>query len=172
MRGGTITMRLVVLLLAVVLAGCTRAAGPLPAATVAAPADPAAAEAIQPVAVAFAPVTGVPPDVRFGLESLLKAYAGSRNITVVAEDDPAAQYHLKGRFNAVATTVNATLVYVWEVFDANGRRVTRFAGQEQADGTTGDPWTKVAGQIGPAARETIDALADWLRTQPARKPLP
>jgi hypothetical protein len=53
---------------------------------------------------------------------------------------------------------------VWDVYDADGNRIHRFTGQEPTGGGGADPWTAVTVEvIDDAARETIDALADWAR---------
>ena len=113
---------------------------------------------------AFATVTSVPSAFVFALEDSLEEAAATRGVTLVAEDDPTATYRVNGYLSAVGDVNGILMVYVWDVFDADGRRVHRFSGQQPAPGAGADPWTGVdAEMIDIAARETIDALADWVR---------
>ncbi len=124
-------------------------------------AAPVTGEAVR---VAFAEITGTPGAMKYAMEDSLKGYATSRNLVVVPEGDPTAVYHIKGYLQAVGDTTGGLLIYTWDVTDTSGRKVHRFSGQQVTTGTEADPWASVtAVQIGDAARETIDALADWLR---------
>lgn len=166
------TIRLAAVCLAMALTACTRAETAPPAATAVTGASVPAEEKPAPVPITIAPILGIPADPRFSLDDLLKTYAGSRNLTVVAEDDPTAVYHLKGRFSAVSTATVTTMVYVWTATDVSGHRVFRFAGQQVSGGTVSDPWITISGgQLGEAARDTIDTFADWVRRQGTAKPL-
>ena len=129
--------------LALALAACTRV-GP-PVATAAPVTSGAPATQAEPTPITIAPVTGIPGDDRFSLESLLKQYAASRKFTVVDADDPTAVYHLKARFSALSTASTEVLVYSWDVTDAAGRRILHFSGQQTGNGTDTDPWTQVTG---------------------------
>jgi len=112
---------------------------------------------------AFAPVENVPGEFAYAMEDALKAYAPTRSLTLV-EDGGGATYRVKGYLSAIGDTHRVLLVYVWDVFDAAGNRVHRISGQEPASGGGADPWSAVEGpMIDVAARETIDALADWVR---------
>lgn len=112
----------------------------------------------------FATVTGVPAAMRFALEDSLKRYAKTRNLTIVAADDPSAIYRVKGYLSAIGDTSGTLLVYTWDVSDAGGIPLYRISGQETAGGSEADPWVGVGvTQIDAAARETIDKLADWVR---------
>lgn len=114
---------------------------------------------------AFDPVENVPGEFVFAMEDALKAYAPTRNLALASQDDAdAATYRVRGYLSAIGDTHRVLLVYVWDVFDAAGNRVHRVSGQEPAPGGGADPWSAVeAAMIDVAARETIDALADWVR---------
>ena len=117
------------------------------------------------VAFAFAPVSGVPAEMRFALEDSLKRWAGTRQLLIVPEGDPQAVYHVKGYLSAVGDTTGTLLVYTWDVSDARGTRLYRISGQETAGGSEADPWVGVSTtEVDAAARETIDKLADWVRS--------
>ena len=118
----------------------------------------------EAVRFAFAEITGTPGAMRYAMEDYLKQYAASRNLVIVAEDDPTAVYRVKGYLQAVGDTTGGLLIYTWDVSDAAGRKLHRFSGQLVTARTEADPWAAVTvTQIGDAARETIDGLADWLR---------
>ena len=113
---------------------------------------------------AFARVANVPGAVAFAFEDALRAVAATRKLTILEEDDPTATYRVKGYLSAIGDTNGILMVYVWDVFDANGTRVHRITGQEPAEASGADPWAGVKPKvIDNAARETVDALADWVR---------
>ncbi|MEJ0013552.1 MAG: hypothetical protein WDM94_13210 [Bauldia sp.] len=117
----------------------------------------------EEVHFAFAPVTGVPADMRFALEDSLKKYAATRALTIVAPGDPTAVYQVKGYLSAIGDDAGTVLVYTWDVADAFGTPLYRISGQESAAGSPTDPWIGITGvEMDAAARDTIDKLADWV----------
>jgi hypothetical protein len=119
----------------------------------------------QAVSFAVSTVTAIPGTFAFILQDELKAFAASRNLVVITDDDPTATYQVKGYISAIGDANRVMLVYVWDVFDASGNRLHRFSGQEPAGKGSVDPWTAVTKEvIRDAARETVDALAEWIRT--------
>lgn len=115
------------------------------------------------VRFAFAPVTGVPGEMRFQLESSLKKFAATRDLAIVPDGDPSATYHVRGYLSAVGDASGTLLVYVWDVTDLGGTPLYRVSGQEAAPGSPADPWEGMkAEQVDRAARDTIDKLADWV----------
>lgn len=112
---------------------------------------------------AFRPMSGAPAEMLFQLEDDIKKEATVRDIRLVAADDPAAVYYVQGYISAVGDTHSALMVYVWDVF-YQGNRIHRFSGQEPAPGSGSDPWSGVTeNTVAAAARETIDAMAEWIR---------
>jgi hypothetical protein len=121
---------------------------------------------VQGTAVKFAmtTVTGIPGRFDITLQQSLKKFAATRNLTLVPFGDQTATYRVEGYISAIGDVNRVILVYVWDVFDASGNRVHRFSGQEPTEGGGVDPWTAVQPLvIDAAARDTIDALADWAR---------
>jgi hypothetical protein len=121
---------------------------------------------VQGPSVKFAvtTVTGIPGRLQIALEDSLQKFAATRNLAIVSYGDATATYRLEGYISAVGDVNRVLLVYVWDIFDADGSRIHRISGQEPARGGGVDPWTAVTVQlIDDAARETIDALADWAR---------
>ncbi len=116
------------------------------------------------VRFAFAPVTGLPGEMRFALQTDLTRYATTRQLAVVPQGDPTATYQVTGYLSAVGDSNGTLLVYVWDVSDLRGTPLYRISGQEAAPGSATDPWAGIQTvQIDQAARETIDKLADWVR---------
>ena len=109
-------------------------------------------------------VTGIPGRFQIALDDSLKKFAATRNLTIVPLGDRAATYRLEGYISAVGDVNRVLLVYVWDIYDAAGKRIHRLSGQEPASGGGADPWSAVSiALIEDAARQTIDALADWAR---------
>ena len=119
----------------------------------------------EQVRISFADVTGIPGQMRFEMADALKQYAKDRNLVVVPVGDPTVTYALKGYLSAVGDATGGLLIFIWDVYDPTGQPLRRFSGQEAIGGSEADPWAAVSGgHIDAAARETIDNLADWLRT--------
>lgn len=126
---------------------------------------PAPVKGRELVRFAFITVTGVPAQMRFELEKSLKKYAVTRNLAISIEDDPTATYRIKGYLSAVGDVNGTLLVYTFDVFDSAGTPLHRISGQQSAAGSDSDPWTGIGtSQIDDAARETIDELAEWVRS--------
>jgi hypothetical protein len=116
------------------------------------------------VKFALTTVTGIPGKFQVALDESLKKFAMTRDMKLVAFGDNSATYRVEGYISAIGDSNRVILVYVWDVFDASGNRIHRFSGQEPAGDGGVDPWTAVDLKvIDNAARETIDALADWTR---------
>jgi hypothetical protein len=117
------------------------------------------------IPVAVEPLTGAPAEELYAMEDAMKAIAPSRQLKLVAADDKTAVYRMKGYISAVGDATNVLLVYVWDVSDAAGNKLHRISGQQRAKGSSTDPWAGVSQRdVSEAARETIDALAAWLKT--------
>ncbi|MCO6393198.1 hypothetical protein GTW25_19440 [Aliihoeflea aestuarii] len=70
---------------------------------------------------------------------------------------------MKGYFSAFTEGAQTTVIYVWDVIDASGNRLTRIQGQERAPRVTGEGWASVEPQVmDRIADQTIDAYASWL----------
>ena len=155
------------LCMALALAGCgttKETAGEAPAMS------PLSAMAQKPAPVkgaearfAFAPISGPPVDVLRTMSAALNKEAKAHKLNVVPTGDPSAIYEVRGYLSAVDDHTKATLVYVWDVFDATGIRLHRISGQLSAEpAADGDPWTGVdQGAIDTAAKRSIAALAKW-----------
>jgi hypothetical protein len=111
---------------------------------------------------AFAPVTGVPSELLQTLNTTLTKHAAARHLNVVPVGDPKATYTVKGYLSAIGDSRSTLLVYTWDVFDRDGSRLRRVAGQEFGDGASTDPWTGISSRtVEGVARTTVDELAAW-----------
>lgn len=111
---------------------------------------------------AFAPVTGAPSSLITALNSAIVDHAKERGVTIVQDGDPTAVYTVRGYLSAVGDSQNTLLVYVWDVFDRDGRRLHRFSGQETGSGSVVDPWQGIKeATVRDAARSAIDDLKAW-----------
>lgn len=114
---------------------------------------------------AFMTLTGIPGQARFDMEAALKRYAATRNLKIITEDSATATYRIRGYLSALGDQNGTLLVYTWDVYDTAGKPLHRISGQETAKGSFSDPWASIRGdQINAAARDTIDRLADWVRS--------
>lgn len=157
----------------VMLAGCLAAAcsavqmgeGPPPISPGASLAMRAAPIKGADARFAILPIIGAPTDISVAMSRALREDAESRNVTLVEQDDPSATYRVKGYLSAIGDASGASLVYVFDVLDTNGRRLHRISGQEHGNPASTDPWTGIRPATATAAaRRAIDALADWAGT--------
>ncbi|MBN9059439.1 MULTISPECIES: hypothetical protein [Kaistia] len=110
----------------------------------------------------FAPVTGAPSNILNKLSSQLGQEAVAQNVALVPSGDPQATYVVKGYLSAVGDSSGTILVYVWDVFDASGRRVHRISGQETSANGSQDPWLGIDdATVSNVARRTVAAIVAW-----------
>ena len=128
-------------------------------------ADPLAAR-VPPVA--FLPVTGAPQSTVTTLAGSMRRAAQEQAVPVVVSIRDGARYQLKGYFSALDDQGGTTLVYVWDVLDANGSRIHRISGQERGGASRGDPWIGISEEvIDRVARSTMLSLRNWLQSRGA-----
>ncbi len=112
---------------------------------------------------AFEPFNGVPGNTADSLSNRLGNEAKRQGLTLVRRVGAPSTYRVKGHLSAAGDNSSSTIIYVFDVYDANGRRVHRFSGQETASATSGDPWTGISGEtLNLLAERTILALKSWL----------
>ncbi|TCT13620.1 hypothetical protein EDC22_101490 [Tepidamorphus gemmatus] len=150
------------MLLAVPLVGCqTDPATPPPPQSQQTTLPPPAAT--QPVTIAFEPIVGLPPSRATVLATELGIGAAEMTLPVVGRDSPDVRFRIKGYFSAAAAAGQTRISYVWDLFDADGRRVHRIAGSEVIPATLPDPWQAVADEtLRTIARNTAMALRQWI----------
>ena len=132
------------------------------------PATPGAATLTGPAAVgtasfAFEPFTGVPGNAADELTRRIADAAGREGLILVRRVGAPATFRVKGYLTVVGNPTATTLTYVYDVYDASGRRLHRIAGQEPSGGTSGDPWSGITAEtLEVVAERTVAALKAWL----------
>jgi hypothetical protein len=88
--------------------------------------------AAAPGTVAFEPIVGLPQSLALPLAQQLSTEAGARNLTIVPRETAStAAVRAKGSFNAETVGEETVITYVWDLFDANGNRKSRFGGERR-----------------------------------------
>ena len=108
------------------------------------------------------PGVGAPDTAMAPLNARLVSRA--RELGIPLATSPTAEgLTMKGYFSAFTEGAQTTVIYVWDVVDASGNRLTRIQGQERAPRVTGEGWASVEPQVmDRIADQTIDAYASWL----------
>lgn len=139
---------------------------PLPTQVAATP-PPAAISASATAAVRtageiqFLPLVGAPQDKAELLARALSDTAAAQNLRIRPASESVADVRLKGYFSAFNDGSKTTLVYVWDVLDANDQRIKRIQGQEAIPGKTDDPWAAVdLTTFQAVARRTLSEAAE------------
>lgn len=118
---------------------------------------------LSSVSVQFAPIVGPSVEAATSLSERLTLQARERGIRVATRGGTGATHMLKGYFTPLIEGKQATVVYVWDVYDPTGNRVHRISGQEKASAGSGDGWAAVPSSAMQAiGNATIDQLAAWL----------
>ncbi len=181
------------LLAATLLCGCTRASDVLEPSSIkpaenaatspAAPAGPATGVAPQTATAStgvsparetaalartrlqVAPIVGATVEAAAPLTERLAMRARERGITLAGSTaGQAPTLMLKGYFSAMTEGTDTTVVYVWDIYDAQGNRLHRINGQQKAPSVEGGKdWSAVSPATMQAiADATMDQLATWL----------
>lgn len=141
------------------------AAPSIPAAPAAGPAQ--AAAVLARTRLQIAPLVGASIESATPLTERLNARARERGMTLVGSTDTSATHILKGYFSVLTEGKDATVVYVWDLYDPAGNRLHRINGQQKAPSVNGaQGWAAVAPSTMQAvADSTMDQLAAWLSSQ-------
>jgi hypothetical protein len=147
------------------MVGCTSVGPQLPLFNQGGGASQSASVPISDAKIAFAQVTGAPPEEISTLMGQVTNQARGVGLTVVQEGDPTSTHLVKGYLSAVGGSSGTVVIYVWDVLNPAGTRLHRISGQEQTGGSAGDPWSGVSdGALGTIAQDTVGQLAAWLRS--------
>lgn len=122
--------------LALLTAGCT-AEGP----------SPTASQGFGPT-VAFESVDGPPPQVFQRLVKVLETEGATRHISVVSrEANPS--YRVRSYYAAQVKrgTHNASIAWVWDIYDVDQNRAVRLSGTEPAGAAGSDAWDAANDQV-------------------------
>ncbi|MGX1308868.1 ABC-type transport system substrate-binding protein [Amorphus suaedae] len=113
--------------------------------------------------VAFEPFTGMPGNIADSLAQEIAVQAEANGIKLVQRVGAPATYRVKGFLSAVSSDNGANVVYVFDVFNASGKRLHRISGERQAGISSGDPWSGIAtAQLTQIATDVIFQLDVWL----------
>jgi hypothetical protein len=122
--------------------GTTASLQPAPAASLpTAVTQRAQAGVAQPVQ--FLPLVGAPPETVAALSQALAASAPENGVAILPSSDPVAPLRLKGYLSAMSEGSGTVVVYVWDIVDPAGTRISRIQGQEKIDAAAPDPWSVV-----------------------------
>lgn len=115
--------------------------------------------------VQFLPVVGAPPEKVAMLSEALSRSAAQKGVTILPSGSGTAPLRLKGYLSALGEGRETIVVYVWDVVDETGNRVSRIQGQERVSGNAADPWDSVGeAPLAAIAGRTID---EFLSAGPA-----
>src|SRR5687767_8456124 len=93
----------------------------------------------RPASIAFDSIDGPPPEVFQRLVRDLNSEAKSRQLTVLSRDDEPT-YRARGYMGAQIKTREASITWVWDVYDGERQRVLRISGEEKVAGKHRNPW--------------------------------
>ena len=120
------------------------------------------ASSSRPASIAFDSIDGPPPDVFQRLVRDLNSEAKSRQLTVLPRDDEPT-YRARGYMGAQIKTKEASITWVWDVYDGERQRVLRISGEEKVAGKHRNPWEALdeAG-VQRIARNSVEQLGAFL----------
>lgn len=161
---GRIAQAALITVVGVILAGC-ETSSLLGSSNPVAEQQPAVAQPApqrQPAArVAIAPVIGAPDALGKQLVAQLGESIQRRNMALAASKDDRPDYVLRGYVVASKEKAQAKLAYIWDVTDAQGKRINRITGEELIANPGGrDPWSLVTPEHARGiAEKTATSLA-------------
>ena len=115
----------------------------------------------------FEQILGVPTNKADVLATGLARAARDRNLTLVRRTDPTASYRVLGFLSAAGGDTGTSVTYVWDIVDAENRRLLRISGVEIASGTSADPWSGVNEEtLRVIAARTVEQINAWVNQAP------
>jgi len=137
------------------IAGCTTSGQPVLGA--------AGIGAAGPRTVAFESIDGPPEALFRKLVAQLAQEANARQINMVSRETP-AQFRIRGYVAAHVQGKKTTITWVWDVYDADSERATRFVGE--VPGASSDRAWAAADDavVTRIARDGMNRLAAFLAT--------
>ena len=142
-------------------------------ATTALTAEPATREATTQVAalasdtrIRLSPVVGAPANAVQVMSRRIATRSAEQGIGLVPPGTSGATHDMKGYFSAITESGKTTVIFVWDVFDARGKRLHRIQGQESSPGSSPDGWSSVSSRMMERiGTRTVDEFAEWLQGQ-------
>ena len=134
----------------------------------AAPGSPPANAALANARVQFAPIVGSTVSAVTPLSRRLTLRARETGIRIVPAGDPATTHLVKSYFSAFSEKGETRVIYVWDIMDGAGNRLTRIQGEERVPGGGADPWSVVpAATMEGIGDRLMGELTTWITTHPA-----
>lgn len=155
---GLLAARIVgVLALVLSAAACTTTGGGLPTG--------------QHSTIAFDRIDGLPPAVFDRYVRKLNDEAEAKKVPVVTREG-FAPYRIKGYVSLWTRKRQATMSWVWEVYDAKGQRVMRISGDEKTGKAGRDAWQTINDEVlARAARSGMEQLSVYFRGPDSQAPV-
>jgi hypothetical protein len=126
----------------------------------------ASAAAERGTTIAFESIDGPPRPVFQNLVVNLASAAEARQVRVVSRAGQPA-YRVRGYLAAIVERGRSHISWVWDIYDADKRRVLRIAGEEAAGRHTGNAWAAADDQmVRRIAQASMDRLATFLSAPP------
>ncbi|MBK5961429.1 hypothetical protein CCR97_24960 [Rhodoplanes elegans] len=120
--------------------------------------------------VAFESIDGPPESVFSRMVQSLTSEAQTRQLAVVSRQTP-AHYRVRVYTATIVTPKKSVVSWVWDVYDADQRRVYRMSGEEPVSGAGSNTWAAADEQvIRRMASSGMDRLAGFMaapRSTPA-----
>ena len=124
----------------------------------------------RPATVAFESIDGPPQPVFQKLVESLATEAVARQVMVISRDST-PQYRIRGYMAAHVERGRTHIGWVWDVYDAEKRRMLRIAGEEPSGRRGSDAWTAADDQmLRKISRTSMERLAAFLGDSRTRPP--
>ncbi len=122
---------------------------------------------------AFESIDGPPPDVFHSLVQALSVEAETQQVPVISRE-AAPGYRVRGYLSAHVLknrkSISTSIAWAWDVYDSDGNRVRRVAGEEKAGAATKNAWNAANSDVlRRIAKSSLEQLAGLAGTnaQPA-----
>ncbi len=116
--------------------------------------------------VSFLPVLGPPQSAVSKLSSAIKSSAKTNSVTLVSGAQRGAKYQIKGYFSALDDGSGTRFIYIWDVLNAQGKKIHRISGEERTNTRSSDPWQSVGSDmINKVVDRTMQDLRGWMNTR-------
>jgi hypothetical protein len=126
----------------------------------------------QRTTVAFDRIDGPPPAVFERFVAKLSAAAEQHQVPVVSREG-FAPYRIKGAMAVSVQRGQASLAWVWDVYDSESSRAVRLSGEEKIGRAGRDAWQAVNDEVlARIARTGMEQLAVYFRSPDAPAPTP
>jgi hypothetical protein len=117
--------------------------------------------------LAFDSIDGPPPDVFDALMKVLDSEAEARNLAIVSRGS-GATYRLRGYYSAQVSKGQATIAWVWDIYDRSEERQMRLSGEIPAGRAGANAWTAANDRLlRDITKQGMDGLAGFLGGTPA-----